>query len=258
MACPVASLLRAVARDPTLAPHAFKFALDHSSNALGSKATRGKDAPIPMEWVFDWLVQVAHDFDSPRACRVRVKENILWVSKKVVFNLDMFVAAYPRLVQEVRELESAQGAAPLIPPASERAVGEAMVEMNMGGQLFYHVFHHASFASHKPFASRKEFFRHLLGHARRQKQPLTAMELRYESAVFSWSMKFDRDGTCTREPWNQTWREYAGRFALVQAQMTTFARLNLTFRGQRHLAFDFFEAHTSVGECVGKCSARRR
>ena len=65
MTCPVVKLMHSVMRDPTLCHHAFKFALDHSSNALGSKAKRGKDAPIPMEWVFDWLMEVAHDFSSP-------------------------------------------------------------------------------------------------------------------------------------------------------------------------------------------------
>ena len=247
MSCPVTRLMHAVMRDPELCHRAFKFALDHSSNALGSKAKRGKDAPIPMEWVFDWLMEVAHDFSSPAACRVRVKENMLWVGKKIIFNLDIFAAAYPQLVEHVQALDSARE-----PYAHNKAVGEAMVEMNMAGQLFYHVFHHDSFASHAPFASRKEFFRHLLGHARRRKHPLTAMELMYESAVFSWSMKFDHDGACTREPWNQTWREYAGRFAPVQAQMRTFGRLNMTFRGQRHLAFDFFEAHKSVPDCMAK------
>ena len=247
MACPVVRLLHVVMRDPELCHHAFKFALDHSSNALGSKAKRGKDTPIPMEWVFDWLMEVAHDFSSPRVCRVRVQESTLWVSKRIIFNLEGFVSTHPQLVKDVQALDSVKQ-----PYLHNNAVGKAMVEMNMAGQLFYHVFHHPSFASHAPFASRKEFFRHLLGHARRRQHPLTAMELMYESAVFSWSMKFNHDGACAREPWNQTWREYAGRFALVQAQVSAFARLNMTFRGQRHLAFDFFETHRSVDDCMAK------
>jgi len=252
MACPVASLLLAVVRDLDLCHHAFKFALDHSSNALGSKARQGQDAPIPMEWVFDWLMEVAHDFSSPSGCRVRVKENMLWVSKKVMFNLELFRAAFPRLVDEVMALSSA-----CEPYAHNKQVGKALVEMNMAGHLFYHIFHHASFAAHAPFASRKGFFRHLLGHARRRQISLPAMELMYESAVFSWSMKFEAPemsnfGVCTIEPWNQTWREYAGRFAPVQLQVATFSRQNLTFRGQRHLAFDFFESHRSVTHCMSK------
>ena len=248
MVCPVASLLHAVTRNPVLRHHAFKFALDHSSNALGSKSARAKDAPIPMDWVFDWLMEVALDFSSPKQCRVKLRESMLWVSKKVMFNLDIFEHSFPQLVAEVRALT---------PPASgayvhNKQVGAALVEMNMNGQLFHHIFHHASFASHQPFASRKEFFRHLLGHARRRQQPLTRMELMYESAVFSWSMKFNTEGACTREPWNQTWREYAGRFALVQSQMAAFSRLNMTFRGQRHLAFDFFESHRNVSDCIAK------
>jgi hypothetical protein len=75
-------------RNPALRSRCFKFALNHSMNALGSKAKRGKDAPIPMEWVFDWLMDVARDFITPGACRVRVRENMLWVTKKIVINLD--------------------------------------------------------------------------------------------------------------------------------------------------------------------------
>jgi hypothetical protein len=131
-------------------------------------------------------------------------------------------------------------------------VGQTLVELNMAGQLFYHVFHHSSFASHAPFGSRKAFFQHLLGHARRRQQPLTSMELMYKSAVFSWSMKFGHDGVCTQEPWNQTWRVYARRFSPVQSEMSRFALLNMTFRGQRHLAFDFFESHGSTADCMAQ------
>jgi len=226
-------LRRTVLRDARLARAVFKFAISHSSNALAPKEVkRHKDNSIPAEWIFDWLSDLARDLSSPQVWRVRVSDGNLWITKNFCISLNILKPSQPALVRDVL----AQDYSPF-----PDQVRNTVIEMNLIGNLFYHIMHDESFSSPPTFSSRKEFIRCLFEHARRTKKPLVIMEHLYETTSYSWSMQFGKSGVFTDEPWKQTWREYADRFAPVQREIAVLAHHAMTFRGQRHFAFDFFE-----------------
>ena len=232
---PVSKLLRStVLRDARLARAVFRFAMSHSSNALSPKAVkRQRDASVPAEWIFDWLADLNDDLSTPRLWKVRVSDGNLWVTKSFCINLAILTPAQPGLVKDVLAISTTS--------LNHDQVFKALHEMDLVGNLFYHIMHDESFATLPTFTSRKEFIRSLFQHGRKTKKPLMIMEHLYETTSYSWSMQFGKSGVFVDEPWKQTWREYADRFAPVQREIAVLATHAMTFRGQRHFAFDFFD-----------------
>jgi len=232
------SLLEILLNDNKLADRIFCYALEHSTNAFKHKKGNVGDAHAHKNVVFDWIVSVAHAFDAMPTGTVKLTDNgELWISKDVVFSLNIMNEVRADLVEKVKEAFEKKPKR-LVP---NTPVGILISELDFSTAFLYFILHRKIFAMHELFSSRKCFVRHMLSHARKINKPLKKLELVYESVFFSWSMRFNKDGGCSEPPWNQTWREYAGRFASVQKEMVDLEACTLTFRGQRHLAFDFFD-----------------
>jgi hypothetical protein len=240
----VTVLLRSsILRDFRLARSVFKFAIAHSSNALAPKVyKRRRDEPVPVQWIFDWLIDLAHELGTPSKWKVFVLNDTLWITKSFCINLAILRPIYPKLVQAV--LDAASSATTF---SCRDGLKQVLCEMDMIGSLFYHILHDPSFASPAGFMSRNEFIRHLFQHARVIRKPLVLMELLFHSTSASWCMRFNKPGTAVEEPpWNRVWREPPHRLSRYQKELAILATHCITFNGQRHFAFDFFEGAGGV------------
>ena len=98
------SLLEILLNDNKLADRIFCYALEHSTNAFKHKKGNVGDAHAHKNVVFDWIVSVAHAFDAMPTGTVKLTDNgELWISKDVVFSLNIMNEVRADLVEKVKE-----------------------------------------------------------------------------------------------------------------------------------------------------------
>jgi len=232
-----------------VAKDTFAFLINHSSNALHSKSRECAANPTA-ESLFEWLSDLAVNICDVDARRVSLDADQLWVSKKLVFNLaelkkyrpalvDQLVESSDRLFTKTRKTGASNDATALSGYRYNEGVKRTLQEIDFAGMFVEYLFFNIPFGSY--FKNSRDFMRQFLSYCRAHAKDVHILECVHESVVFSWSMKFAADGPHTKEPWNQTWRQFTGRFAQNQKNMANIGEELCSFKGQRHLAYDFFD-----------------
>jgi hypothetical protein len=226
---PVSALLNETAlENRALAWGVFSFVLNHSTNAVSCKTKSLRDNPT-RACLFEWLLDVAKDFCNPKKKQIQLKGDHLWVSKKIVFDLKELKNHSKDRVRELMETKETcfsvcvkgktgynSDASCFSGYAHSDIVQTCVVEMDFPGMLLYYLMYRIK--NDSLFSSRRNMIRQFFDYAKSQGQQkeITHLEELYETVAFSWGMHFEDDGPHTKEPWNQTWRHYPGRFGSVQ------------------------------------------
>jgi hypothetical protein len=224
------ALTKSLICDREALARAVAYAVDHATNVLRHRRV-GEVPTAPV--VFDWLSQIASEFESVPAGFVKLRGNGLWLSRRVVVNFETVGSAIDREAEERLRRTPA--------PASE--LRSVLVEMDFTRGLFERMIRDPAFEAAPMFGSREAFVARLLHHARSTGKPLKRLELLHESAFSSGgSMAPPCDRTRNSPPWERTWRRPAEDREKVRRAFSSraFARA-LTFRGQRRLAVDLIE-----------------
>lgn len=213
----------------------ISYAVDHSTNAL---RRRRRDAATTEDVVFDWLTRLVEDFEAVPTGKVRLDGNALWVSRRVVANLDAVERrAGSRRVDDVREVRAWLGDGRERPVTTSLA--SVLKEMDFAGKLFERLVVDPAFDFGPTFGARRCLVSRLLRHAETNGRPLALMAVRHAHA-FSGGRSMrppldeeDRDAP----PWTRTWNAAPEDVEEVERLFSSVLGPNaLTRAGQRRLA----------------------
>jgi hypothetical protein len=241
-------LLLILIENPKYLNDVFRFIINHSTKPLNRKdAATPNEETIHADHFFEWLSDFGRDFCDPKH-KISLEGNLLWLSKKIVINLTALPEECGDAVQQVvEELHSSHHKIQKLGSKSYKTyedhgsnVAKLVTELNLPGCFMHYLMYEIKHAPKTCFKNNKDMLRQFFNYLNKRGSRLPSIEEIYESMNFTWSMAFEEDGVHSREPWNQTWREYPGRFSMVQKHFTNIMAVVPTFRGQRNLIYDFF------------------
>jgi hypothetical protein len=241
-------LLLSLIENPKYLNDVFRFIINHSTKPLNRKdAATPREESIHVDQFFEWLSDFGRDFCNPKH-KIHLEGNLLWLSGKIVINLTALPEECGGVVQKVvEELNRSphrvkKVGSKIYKMYEDHAhkVAKLVTELNLPGCFTNYLMYEIKHAANARFKNNKDMLRQFFNYLNKRGSRLTSIEETYESMNFTWSMAFEEDGVHSREPWNQTWREYPGRFSAVQKHFTNIMAVMPTFRGQRNLIYDFF------------------
>lgn len=227
--------------------------MNHSSNPLDGRKPQNQ---LDKEVFFDWLEEFAKDFSAP-ARRIWLEGDLLWFSTKIFLNLRTLPKPYraETILKAEEQSHKKMGNRSYKVFSDEKGeVANLITELNFPGAFVTYLAYEVDVTKSRRFASNKDMLRQFFTHLSVKGVKIPQIEEIYESMFFSWSMVIEEAGVYAKEPWNQTWREFPGRFSHVQKQLAEFSAAVPTFRGQRNLVYDMF-ASGDVNTSVEKLSA---